>query len=48
MREHSRKPEAMYELIERAWPGPYVELFATHPRAGWASWGDRMPLDVAA
>jgi N6-adenosine-specific RNA methylase IME4 len=32
-REHSRKPEAMYALIERAWPGPYVELFAT-PKAG--------------
>jgi N6-adenosine-specific RNA methylase IME4 len=39
VREHSRKPDAIYELIERTWPGPYVELFATHPRVGWVSWG---------
>jgi N6-adenosine-specific RNA methylase IME4 len=39
IREHSRKPDEMYELIEANWPGPYVELFATHPREGWLSWG---------
>ena len=29
-REHSRKPEAFYELIERCSLGPYLELFARH------------------
>ncbi len=47
VREHSRKPEAMYELVEATWPGPYVELFATHPREGWLSWGDGLLGDTA-
>jgi N6-adenosine-specific RNA methylase IME4 len=38
VREHSRKPEEIYELIEATWPGPYVELFARYPRAGWSQW----------
>jgi N6-adenosine-specific RNA methylase IME4 len=38
VREHSRKPEKMYDLIEATWPGPYVELFARRPRAGWSQW----------
>ena len=48
IREHSRKPDAMYELIEGTWPGPYVELFATHAREGWLSWGDGLPLADSA
>jgi N6-adenosine-specific RNA methylase IME4 len=40
VREHSRKPDAMYDLIEATWPGPYVELFARHPRVGWSQWPD--------
>jgi N6-adenosine-specific RNA methylase IME4 len=36
---HSVKPAAAYDLIERASPGPYVELFARDPRLGWDSWG---------
>ena len=39
-REHSRKPEELYDVIERCSPGPYVELFARHPRQGWSSHGD--------
>lgn len=39
-REHSRKPDEQYELIERCSPGPYLELFARHPRPGWVVWGD--------
>lgn len=38
-RRHSEKPGAMYDLIERVSPGPYVELFARQPRLGWDSWG---------
>jgi N6-adenosine-specific RNA methylase IME4 len=39
-REHSRKPDELYELVEACSPGPYLELFARHPRRGWAAWGD--------
>jgi N6-adenosine-specific RNA methylase IME4 len=38
-REHSRKPDEQYTLIERVVPGPYLELFATQRRDGWTSWG---------
>jgi len=37
--EHSRKPEAFIDLVEKASPGPYVELFCRRPRLGWDSWG---------
>jgi N6-adenosine-specific RNA methylase IME4 len=40
--EHSRKPEATYDLIERCSPGPYLELFARRRRPGWAQWGDEL------
>ena len=39
-REHSRKPDEMYEIIEACSPGPYVELFARFPRSGWQQWGN--------
>ncbi|HXI14803.1 MAG TPA: MT-A70 family methyltransferase, partial [Chloroflexota bacterium] len=39
--EHSRKPDNVYEYAE-ALPGPYVELFARRPRAGWACWGNQI------
>jgi N6-adenosine-specific RNA methylase IME4 len=38
VREHSRKPDEIYELIERTWPGPHVELFARYPRTAWNQW----------
>jgi N6-adenosine-specific RNA methylase IME4 len=38
-REHSRKPEELYGIVEACSPGPYLELFARHPRPGWARWG---------
>ncbi len=38
-REHSRKPDEQYGLIERCSPGPRLELFARHPLAGWTAWG---------
>jgi len=40
-REHSRKPDEMYQLIEACSPGPYLELFARGTRPGWATWGDQ-------
>lgn len=39
-REHSRKPVEAHWFIERASPGPRVELFAREERVGWAVWGD--------
>jgi len=39
-REHSRKPDEQYDLIEACSPGPYLELFARYPREGWGVWGD--------
>lgn len=46
-REHSRKPDEQYELIEACSPGPYLELFARHPRKGWTVWGDESQDEVA-
>ncbi|MFO8079254.1 MAG: MT-A70 family methyltransferase [Armatimonadota bacterium] len=39
-REHSRKPDELYDIIEDCSPGPYLELFARYPRQGWFQWGD--------
>jgi N6-adenosine-specific RNA methylase IME4 len=39
-KQHSRKPDAWLDLIERVSPGPYVELFARRARFGWDYWGD--------
>ena len=40
-REHSRKPDEQYELIEACSPGPYLELFARGDRARWEGWGNQ-------
>lgn len=40
-REHSRKPDEQYPLIEACSPGPYLELFARGPRPGWTIWGNQ-------
>lgn len=42
-REHSRKPDEQYALIERCSPGPYLEMFARHCRPGWTQWGNEAP-----
>ena len=38
-REHSRKPSAIYGLIQRCSPGPYLELFARERPPDWEQWG---------
>ena len=38
-REHSRKPDEAYSLIERCSPGPFLEMFARGARPGWSAWG---------
>ena len=42
-REHSRKPDQQYHLIERCSGGPYLEMFARQPRADWVQWGNEAP-----
>jgi N6-adenosine-specific RNA methylase IME4 len=42
-REHSRKPDELYDIIEACSPGPYLELFARHRRVGWKAWGNEAP-----
>lgn len=39
---HSAKPEAVYDLIERMYDGPYLELFARQARPGWTSYGNEV------
>lgn len=41
-RQHSRKPDCVYERIERLVKGPYLELFARQTRPGWTSWGNEV------
>ena len=41
-REHSRKPDEIFEIIESCSPGPYLELFARGKRKGWVKWGDEV------
>lgn len=38
-REHSRKPDEFYDVIEACSPGPRLELFARGERKGWTAWG---------
>jgi N6-adenosine-specific RNA methylase IME4 len=44
-REHSRKPDELYPIIEACSPGPYLELFARGARRGWKSWGNQADVD---
>ncbi len=44
-REHSRKPNEQYELIQACSPGPYLELFARGARQNWTVWGKQARED---
>ncbi|MBI3522824.1 MAG: S-adenosylmethionine-binding protein [Chloroflexi bacterium] len=46
-REHSRKPDELYDIVESCSSGPYLELFARYPRIGWTVWGNEANDDVA-
>jgi N6-adenosine-specific RNA methylase IME4 len=39
-REHSRKPDEQYKIIEECSPGPHLEMFGRGVRRGWATWGN--------
>jgi N6-adenosine-specific RNA methylase IME4 len=45
-REHSRKPDELYPIIEACSPGPFLELFARYPRPGWTAWGNEAAPDI--
>ncbi|NPU69982.1 hypothetical protein HL667_33675 [Bradyrhizobium sp. 83012] len=44
--EHSRKPDAWLERIERLVDGPYLELNARRRRPGWVAWGDELEWEA--
>ncbi len=44
-REHSRKPDEQYDIIEACSPGPFLELFARGTRPGWTYWGNQADDD---
>ncbi len=46
-REHSRKPDEIFPIIEACSPGPRLELFAREKRDGWTAWGNQAP-EIAA
>lgn len=46
-REHSRKPDELYEIIEACSPGPRLELFARGVRQGWSVWGNQASEDYS-
>jgi len=40
-REHSRKPDEVYDIIDACSPAPRIELFARGVLPGWTSWGNQ-------
>lgn len=40
-REHSRKPDEFYGIVEACSPGPFLEMFARGSRPGWSTWGNQ-------
>lgn len=40
-REHSRKPDEQYKIIEDCSWGPRIELFSRGKRKGWKVWGNQ-------
>lgn len=39
--EHSRKPDELYEIIEKCSPGPFLEIFSRGSRKGWHVFGNQ-------
>ena len=44
-REHSRKPDEQYDIIESCSWGPYLELFGRGKRENWTVWGNQATDD---
>lgn len=45
-RKHSAKPDEIRRMIERASPGPRIELFARRLSPGWVSWGNEIERTI--
>lgn len=45
-REHSRKPDELYPLIEACSPGPFLEMFARRAQPGWYAFGDEASDEI--
>ena len=46
-REHSRKPDEQYAIMEACSPGPRLEMFSRGVRAEWQVWGNQATEDYA-
>lgn len=46
-REHSRKPDEQYDIIESCSPGPFLELFGRGVRDNWTVWGNQADEDYS-
>jgi N6-adenosine-specific RNA methylase IME4 len=46
--EHSEKPQAFYDMVETASPGPYLDVFARRQRMGWSVAGDEVYSEIPA
>jgi N6-adenosine-specific RNA methylase IME4 len=44
---HSVKPDAFFDLVEKASPSPYLSLFERRQRLGWDTWGNEALEHVA-
>lgn len=42
-KQHSRKPDEFYGIVESMSPGPYLEMFARRPWPNWTVWGNQAP-----
>lgn len=43
---HSAKPEHVRHMLEKASPGPYLEMFARSGAPNWTVWGNQIPGDL--
>jgi N6-adenosine-specific RNA methylase IME4 len=43
-RQHSRKPDIAYEIIQRMYPNPHkrIDVFSRETRDDWQTWGDQV------
>ena len=46
IRNHSQKPDEIYDVIEKISPSPRLELFARAKRSGWDVWGNEVKSDI--
>jgi len=44
--KHSQKPDSVFDVVQTASPGPYLELFGRKLRPGWTVWGDEVGVKL--